>query len=166
MAGGVTAAWAVVVAFLGIRNERFPRTPGATRVVMGISLVLVGASIAAAIATGALESEGEEAEAAEEVAVPEGAEEVDLAADPSGELAFDTDALEAPAGEVALVMENPSPVPHNVSIEGEGVEFEGDTVEQGGESVAAADLEPGEYTFYCSVAGHREGGMEGTLTVR
>lgn len=27
------------------------------------------------------------------------------------------------------------------------------------------DAQPGEYTFYCSVPGHREGGMVGTLTI-
>jgi plastocyanin len=164
--GGLTAAWAVVVAFLGIRNERFPGSRGATRIVMGLSLVLVGGAIGTAVVAGALEEEGEEAEAAPEAEVPPGAEEVDLSADPGGDLAFDTDSLEAPPGEVALVMENPSQIPHNVSLEGEGVDEEGPTVEQGGTSTVAAELEPGEYTFYCSVSGHREGGMEGTLTVR
>jgi uncharacterized cupredoxin-like copper-binding protein len=27
-------------------------------------------------------------------------------------------------------------------------------------------LKPGKYQFYCTVTGHREGGMEGTLTVK
>jgi plastocyanin len=164
--GGLTAAWAVLVAFLGIRNDRFPGNAGGTRIVMGISILLVAASIGTAVVTGSLEEEGEEAEAAEEVEVPPEAEELDLAADAGGELAFDTDSLEAAPGEVALVMENPSQIPHNVSIEGEGVDEEGETVEQGGTSIVAAEFEPGKYVFYCSVTGHREGGMEGTLTVR
>ena len=32
-------------------------------------------------------------------------------------------------------------------------------------SKASADLKPGEYEFYCPVDGHKQGGMEGTLTV-
>jgi uncharacterized cupredoxin-like copper-binding protein len=38
-------------------------------------------------------------------------------------------------------------------------------VGQGGTSTVSASLKPGTYTFYCSVPGHREGGMEGKLTV-
>ena len=36
----------------------------------------------------------------------------------------------------------------------------------GGVSKVTVDLKPGEYAFYCSVPGHREGGMEGKLTVK
>jgi plastocyanin len=87
-----------------------------------------------------------------------------LAADPGGALAFDKDTLDAPAGTVTIELTNDSSVPHNVEVEGNGVEEESDTVT--GESTSlTVDLEPGTYDFYCAVPGHREAGMEGTLTV-
>ena len=87
-------------------------------------------------------------------------------ADPGGQLKFEKDTLEAPAGKVTITMNNPSDVPHAIEIEGNGVEEEGETVEKGGKSVVTAELKPGEYEFYCPVPGHQEGGMEGTLTVK
>jgi uncharacterized cupredoxin-like copper-binding protein len=62
-------------------------------------------------------------------------------------------------------MDNPSDVAHAVEIEGNGVEVAGDTVTKGGVSTASADLEAGEYEFYCPVDGHEQAGMKGTLTV-
>lgn len=89
-----------------------------------------------------------------------------LTADRSGQLRFDKKRLEARAGKVTIVMKNPAPLSHNVSIEGAGVNEMGETVGQGGTSTVSANLKPGSYTFYCSVPGHREGGMVGTLTVK
>ena len=100
-----------------------------------------------------------------ETASSGGGETLKIAADPGGALKFDKSSLTAKAGKVTIVMDNPSDLPHAVEIEGTGVEVAGDTVEKGGVSEASADLKPGEYEFYCPVPGHKEGGMEGTLTV-
>jgi plastocyanin len=160
--GGLFAAWAVLLAVIGITRDDFPRSGFPALAVGLISVLLALGAIGSGIVTSALEEdEGEEAGAAEG-----GGGALALRADPGGNLSFDKDSLEAPAGEVTIRMENPSSLPHNVSLEGDGVEEEGETVEKGGTSEVSADLSAGEYTFYCSVPGHREGGMEGTLTVR
>jgi plastocyanin len=89
-----------------------------------------------------------------------------LEADSSGALMFDKTTLEAPAGKVTIEMTNPSPVPHDIAIEGNGVDVTGEVVSDGGTSTVSADLQPGTYTFYCSVDGHEAAGMKGTLTVQ
>jgi plastocyanin len=71
----------------------------------------------------------------------------------------------APAGQLKIESPNDSSVDHDIAIEGNGVDEKGEVVSNGGVSEIDVDLEPGEYTFYCSVEGHRQGGMEGTLTV-
>lgn len=102
--------------------------------------------------------DGEEAE-------PEQEMRLQLAADPGGAFSFDKKMLEAPAGSIMIELANESSVPHNVAIEGGGVDEESPTVT--GESTSlTVELQPGTYTFYCSVPGHREGGMEGTLTAQ
>jgi plastocyanin len=93
-----------------------------------------------------------------------GGETLMLAADPGGALAFDQTELTAAAGEVTIEFTNESGIPHNVEVEGNGVEEVSETITEGSTSLTLT-LEPGEYEFYCAVPGHREGGMEGTLTV-
>ena len=78
-------------------------------------------------------------------------------------LAFAVEEATASAGSVTLSMPNPSPLPHNIALEDPPIE--GEVVDQGGVSEITAELEAGEYVYYCSVPGHREAGMEGTLTV-
>ena len=60
---------------------------------------------------------------------------------------------------------NMSSLPHDVRIEGNGASGGTDQITNSSTS-ATVDLEPGTYTFFCSVDGHRAAGMEGTLTVK
>jgi plastocyanin len=87
-----------------------------------------------------------------------------LSADP-GALAFDTTELTAKAGQVTIDFDNPSPIPHNVVIEEDGKELAGFEPIAEGEEKVSADLKPGTYTFLCTVPGHAEAGMEGSLLV-
>ena len=89
-----------------------------------------------------------------------------VSADPGGQLKFDKSSLDAKAGEVTLTMDNPSSVPHAVSVKGNGVDKDGNTVNQGGVSKVRVALKAGEYEFYCPVDGHEQAGMKGTLTVK
>jgi plastocyanin len=95
-----------------------------------------------------------------------GGETLQLAADPSGALKFDPTTLEASAGTVTIDFTNDSSVPHNVTIEGNGIEEVASDTVTGDKSSVKADLPAGTYTFYCSVDGHKAAGMEGTLTVK
>jgi plastocyanin len=96
---------------------------------------------------------------------PTAGSELKLAADPGGALKFDKTSLSAKPGTVTVVLDNPSDVPHAIEVEGEGVEEVGETVGKGGVSKVTADLEAGEYEYYCPVGNHKDAGMEGTLTV-
>jgi uncharacterized cupredoxin-like copper-binding protein len=72
----------------------------------------------------------------------------------------------APAGQITIESKNPQPVDHDIAIEGNGVNQKGPIVSNGGVSKFSANLKPGTYTFYCTVPGHRQGGMVGKLTVK
>jgi|SRR5438270_8979682 len=104
--------------------------------------------------------------AATSTAPTSGASKVALSADPSGALKFDKSQATATAGNVTLTMANPSAVSHGIAIQGSGVSKTGAVVGQGQTSTVTVNLKPGTYTFYCPVPGHRQAGMQGTLTVK
>jgi len=89
-----------------------------------------------------------------------------LAADPT-EIAYDKTELDSKPGKVTIDFTNPAALEHDVAIESEaGKEIAGSELIGEGKTSVSAELAPGTYTFYCTVPGHREAGMEGTLTVK
>ncbi|HEY1356606.1 MAG TPA: plastocyanin/azurin family copper-binding protein [Solirubrobacterales bacterium] len=141
-----------------------------------------------------LEKAGEEVEAEEENPTPveeEGAEEegaeagqpeggakpapapakakgpggtLQLAASPT-EIAFNKKALHSRPGKVTIDFTNPSALEHDVAIEQNGKQIAVSPRITNGKTSISAELAPGEYTFLCTVPGHAEAGMQGTLTV-
>ena len=88
-----------------------------------------------------------------------------LAADPSGALKFDKTKLTAKSGRITIAMTNKSSVPHDLTIEGDGLTEQSPVVSNGGVSKLTVFLKPGTYTFFCNLDDHEAAGMKGTLTV-
>jgi uncharacterized cupredoxin-like copper-binding protein len=84
----------------------------------------------------------------------------------AGGLLFQYKDAEATAGQVTIETKNNEPIGHNIAIQGNGVDQKGPVVQGGATSKITVNLKPGSYTFYCSVPGHRQAGMQGKLTVK
>jgi plastocyanin len=187
IAGGLLVAWALVLSLLiGARRADFPSNLGQQRAVIAVTAVLVLAAVSMAVVTSggsktstasasptSTSSTGSTAQpttttgAPTSTASPEptAASSLTLAANPEGQLSYNTKQLSAKAGRVTITMTNMSPLEHNVTI-AEGSKVLGATPTfAGGSKTVTVKLKPGRYTFYCSVPGHRQAGMEGTLTV-
>jgi plastocyanin len=167
LAGGLLAGWAVLLSVTGLRHPDFPESSGRARLVMLTSAVLVAATLAAAVLTAGEEPAGE---AAGGPSRPAGgaatSSALRLAADPTGRLAYDEKQATVTAGKLAIDFVNKSALPHNVTIaKGARVIAHTKTITAATASTTAT-LPPGDYVFYCSVDAHRQGGMQGTLTVK
>ena len=93
--------------------------------------------------------------------------QLSLGTNPEGQLKFDKSTLIAKAGKVSIAYENKSPIEHNLTIESSsGASIGATPTFQGGSKTLTVTLKPGTYKFFCSVPGHRQAGMEGTLTVK
>ena len=160
VAGVLLAAWAVLLALWGITHEEFPGTTGRARFVMFTSFVLVAATITSAVLTA---GEGTEEHATEPPTAT--GHTLALAADPGGALRFDKTRAAVLAGRVTVKLTNDSDVEHNVTIaQGSRALGATKTITDSSDTVSL-ELSPGDYVFYCSVAGHRQSGMQGTLAV-
>jgi plastocyanin len=92
-----------------------------------------------------------------------------VTANAGGQIKFDQTSLSLKAGDVAIVMQNPSSsgLQHGIAVEGNGIDKSGPIVGPGRvTSTLALTLKPGTYTFYCPFDSHKAQGMKGTLTVK
>jgi plastocyanin len=183
--GGLLAAGAVITSFIGLRSEKFPGRFAPLLILAFVALI--GATATYAILNGqeeqearAQELEGAGQQFEEEEANPEAGSEtkapapaakpagpggtVQLAASPTA-IAYDTTKLTSKPGKVTIEFTNPAALEHDVAIEKDGKEIAvSETIGEGKTSVSA-ELASGTYTFLCTVPGHAEAGMEGTLTL-
>ena len=183
IAGVLLAVWAVVLAFLGLSRASFPGGRTGERAVIGISVFLAAATVAMAVVTASTEKPEKKrvveagavkpAAAAPKVAAAGGtaappaatAAPLALAADPTGNLRFDRKTLSAKAGKVTIDFTNKSQVGHDVVVAKGATKIGGTPIITNSQASLNVNLKPGQYVFYCSVPGHRQAGMQGTLTV-
>jgi plastocyanin len=135
-------------------------------VLASLTLVACGGSSNSSSSSNTTTSESGAAAGGSEKAAG-GSETVSFEADPNGQLAYTTTSATAKAGNVTVDFNNPQALEHDVAIEDSSGKTVGQTelVAEGSTS-AAAKLKPGTYHYFCTVPGHREAGMEGTLTVK
>jgi plastocyanin len=128
-------------------------------------LLLSALALALASCGGGGEEDAPEAEATTAAGGTGSGTTLQIAAEAAA-LAYDKTSLEATAGDVTIEFTNPSGLTHDVTLVGPGVEDEGTDIIRSGSTSITLDLQAGDYTFYCSVDGHRAAGMEGKLLVK
>jgi plastocyanin len=96
-----------------------------------------------------------------------GASTVDISTPSGSSLAFDQKTANANSGNVTIDFDNKQGLQHDVAVADSSGKVLGQTdLVSDGTASTTVSLQPGTYTFYCTVPGHREAGMEGTLTVK
>ena len=184
--GGALVLSALVLSALGLRIERFPASRIVLAGIVAYFAALVGATSTFAVLNARDEQAKRDAEHAEAAATaPPGGEQtttpatttttgaaqggeqtVNVSSPADGSLIFEPSKLTAKAGTVTIAYDNPSPVGHSVAIEQGGETLDESEIATDATLTASADLNPGRSVYYCTVPGHREAGMEGTLTVK
>lgn len=89
---------------------------------------------------------------------------VHLSAPVSG-LRYDQKVVHARAGRIKIVFLNRSALKHNVNVELGEKELGHSTTVKKATTTFYVTLKAGKYNFYCSVPGHEDAGMHGTLVV-
>jgi plastocyanin len=193
--GGLLVASALVVSFAGLRSESFPGRAFPALLLYFVVLVLATTTFAVRgskdeqEARAAEQASEQASEAAAETTPAEGGGtaqapageqggggaapqppkgpggKLKISADPT-QLAFDKKTLTSKPGPVTVIFTNPAPIAHNFAVEESGKLLGQTPLITSSTASKTIDLAPGSYTFLCTVPGHAQAGMQGTLTVK
>ncbi len=97
-----------------------------------------------------------------------GGQTLKVEADPNGQLAYVPSKLTAKPGNLTIDFTNPQGLAHDIAVEDSSGKTLGksELIQEGSATLSLSNLKAGTYHYYCTVPGHREAGMEGTLTVK
>jgi uncharacterized cupredoxin-like copper-binding protein len=187
--GIITVAWALLLAALGLTRPSFPPSGAGQRAIIAISVVLVAGTIGALMATTHKEHPRiEAAEAAERAAagerelertgkdITQSTQQKELEKHQArqartvsvAETEFEIDLASGkqfPPGKLGFDVSNDGEAPHDLAIEGRGVDDKTPILQPGETAKLSVDLKPGTYKLYCTVPGHEEAGMKTNITV-
>jgi plastocyanin len=164
--GVSVAGYVLLVAALISTRPQITSRALAVGLVLGFAGVLVAGAVAGIAGIRPVEKTGAEAASAASAtggttAIPAGA----LVFKTGAELKFVQAPTTAKAGVVTIALENSSGQLHNVVFA--GVNGDKPIVEVSkATKVGKITLQPGTVTYYCGIPGHRQAGMEGTITVQ
>ena len=88
--------------------------------------------------------------------------DADLVVEAVNSFEFEPTEATVRSGEVTIALDNQDGQRHTLVIDEERFKID---AQGGGSDGDTVELDPGTYTFYCDVPGHRSAGMEGTLEV-
>lgn len=136
-----------------------------------VAMVACGSSStssSSSTSTASTSESGAAATGGEKAASAKGGQTLKVEADPNGQLSYVPSKLTAKAGNVTIDFTNPQGLSHDIAVEGSGGKMLGksELVQEGSATLTLSNLKPGTYHYFCTVPGHREAGMEGTLTVK
>lgn len=80
------------------------------------------------------------------------------------DFSFSLDNSQAQSGAITFVVENDGSMNHDFAIHGNGVDEKTPPIRAGESATLTVQLEPGTYTYICTIPGHEQLGMRGTFT--
>lgn len=161
LVGAAFILFALVSSFVLPRRD--PNFPGRNLFwFVAASAALFLAMLTAVFVFGKESEEGEAAEPPAEASAGPGLSALKVS---ETEFKISLPAAKLQSGTIDIQVTNDGNVPHNLVVEGAGVEKTTPEIAPGKDAVLQVDLKPGTYELYCSIPGHKDAGMDTKLQV-